>query len=170
MKKTALFLFGIMLAACSQNTETTDSEALENEMDKVEIAENELEIYGDEDVTLEGAIPASEVYEKLQGADSMQVKITGKINHICQKKGCWMKVDAGGDKEVRVRFKDYAFFVPMDAADRTATMEGWAYRKVISVDELRHLAEDAGKSEEEIAAISEPKEEVTFMARGVIIQ
>jgi hypothetical protein len=34
---------------------------------------------------------------------------------------------------------------------------------------LRHYAEDAGKSKAEIAAITEPKREVSFEASGVLI-
>jgi len=35
---------------------------------------------------------------------------------------------------------------------------------------LRHYAEDAGKSEEEIMTITEPEYVLTFTADGVIIQ
>jgi len=35
---------------------------------------------------------------------------------------------------------------------------------------LKHLAEDEGKSQEEIDAITEPKMEYTFVAHGVIIE
>ena len=48
-------------------------------------------------------------------------------------------------------------------------MEGWAFREVTSVDELRHYAEDAGKSQEEIEAIQEPKDELKFLASGVFV-
>ena len=49
-------------------------------------------------------------------------------------------------------------------------MEGKAYREVTSVDELKHYAEDEGKTPEEIAAIVEPVEELKFMASGVILK
>jgi hypothetical protein len=68
-----------------------------------------------------------------------------------------------------VKFKDYGFFMPKDIAGREVIMEGTAYREVVSVDELKHLAKDAGKSEEEIAKITEPKEELQFLAHGVIL-
>ncbi len=37
------------------------------------------------------------------------------------------------------------------------------------MDELRHYAQDKGASAEEIAAITMPKEELKFMAKGVIL-
>ncbi|MCE2790741.1 MAG: DUF4920 domain-containing protein [Saprospiraceae bacterium] len=48
-------------------------------------------------------------------------------------------------------------------------MLGKAYRETTSVEDLKHFAEDEGKSAEEIAAITEPKTELKFMASGVMI-
>ncbi len=42
-------------------------------------------------------------------------------------------------------------------------------KKITPIEELRHYAEDAGKSKEEIMAITEPKEEYHMMASGVVI-
>jgi hypothetical protein len=39
-----------------------------------------------------------------------------------------------------------------------------------AVEDLRHYAEDEGKSKEEIAKITEPLVELAFEAEGVIIQ
>jgi hypothetical protein len=38
-----------------------------------------------------------------------------------------------------------------------------------SVDELKHYAEDAKKSKEEIDAITEPKKEIRLTANGVLV-
>jgi hypothetical protein len=48
-------------------------------------------------------------------------------------------------------------------------MNGIAYREVVSVEMLRHYAEDAGKSKEEIMKITEPETKLSFEADGVII-
>lgn len=45
-----------------------------------------------------------------------------------------------------------------------------AYKSQTSVEELRHYAEDAGKSKEEIESITEPRIEYTFMADGVYLK
>ena len=54
------------------------------------------------------------------------------MRKACEKKGCWMELaaDAKGPG-VRVTFKDYGFFVPLDSAGRTAKVEG-----VVKVAEL----------------------------------
>jgi hypothetical protein len=103
----------------------------------------------------------------LQGGHS-DVIVEGTITSVCPKKGCWMRVADGAD-ELFVRFKDYGFFVPMNASGHRVVMHGTATEREVSVDELRHYAEDAGKSAEEIAAITEPRMEVMFMADSVYI-
>jgi hypothetical protein len=49
-------------------------------------------------------------------------------------------------------------------------LEGLAQKTVTDVESLRHYAEDAGKSKQEIEAITQPKEEFTFVTTGVIIK
>jgi hypothetical protein len=77
--------------------------------------------------------------------------------------------DNADNDAVMVRFKDYGFFVPKDIAGRRVLMNGYAFKELTPVDELRHYAEDAGKSAEEIAAITEPKAEIKFLASGVFL-
>ena len=61
-----------------------------------------------------------------------------------------------------VKFKDYGFFMPKDISGKEVILNGKAYVNEVPVDEQRHYAEDAGKSEEEIAAITEPKKDLFF--------
>lgn len=117
------------------------------------------------------AITYDELRGKMTGQDSMAVVLTGTVVDVCQMKGCWMNIasnDSGVDP-IMVRFKDYGFFMPKDISGRKVVMNGYAFREVTPVDELRHYAEDAGKSKEEIAAITQPKEEMKFLASGVIL-
>ena len=81
-----------------------------------------------------------------------------------------MRLDIAGEEQVFVKFKDYGFFVPTDTDGGEAIVEGKAYLEEVSVDELRHMAKDRGKSEEEIAAITEPQRELRFMADGVLLK
>ncbi len=129
-----------------------------------------LNYYGDT-ITADGAVPAPEFVALMAGKDSLEVKLEANIIQTCRMKGCWMTVDLGNGEELRVRFKDYGFFVPTEGADgKTVIMEGYAYNDTVSVDDLRHLAEDAGKTEEEILAINEPEFGINFEAHGVIIK
>jgi hypothetical protein len=118
----------------------------------------------------EKAIHSSELPSKLTGNDSVRVTVKGQISSCCLNKGCWMKMPLGDGSEMTVKFKNYGFFVPRNSAGKTAIIEGWAYREMVSVGELRHFAEDAGKSKEEIEKITQPQERITFLADGAIVE
>jgi hypothetical protein len=128
-----------------------------------------LLFFGDT-ITEGGATPANLLLKDLKGKDSLKVKVIGTIEEVCQKKGCWMNVSIGGEKTMRISFKDYGFFVPKDASGKTAIFEGFAFTDTISVKELRHYAEDEGKSKEEIEKITKPEISLSFEAHGVIIK
>lgn len=133
-------------------------------------AQDNLSYYGDK-ITEEGAIAASEISQLMKDKQEGTFKVKGTIVQTCLKKGCWMTVDIGNNEKMTVRFKDYGFFVPKSGADGLEVVfEGVARKEMRSVEELRHYAQDAGKSKEEIAQIIAPKEEITFEASGVIIK
>ncbi len=120
----------------------------------------------------DGHITYDALLAKLSSQDSMDVKVVGKIEGVCQKKGCWMNIvseDPKGGESMFVKFKDYGFFMPLDCSGRKVIMNGQAFREVTPIDELKHYAEDAKKPQEEIDAITEPKVELKFMASGVIL-
>lgn len=98
------------------------------------------------------------------------VKVEAKITECCQAKGCWMQLDKGDGTTMRVTFKDYGFFVPKDCGGKSAIVLGHAYMDTTAIEDLRHFAEDAGKSKEEIAKITAPEVELAFEAEGVIIK
>lgn len=133
-------------------------------------AQDNLSYYGDK-ITEEGAIAASEISQLMKDKQEGTFKVKGTIVQTCLKKGCWMTVDIGNNEKMTVRFKDYGFFVPKSGADGLEVVfEGVARKEMRSVEELRHYAQDAGKTKEEIAQIIAPKEEITFEASGVIIK
>ena len=120
----------------------------------------------------DAAVSFADVNAQLETADSVNVVMRAKVGEVCQAKGCWMNVvDAAGtsEGEMFVQFQDYGFFMPKDIAGREVIVEGKAYKQETSVEELKHYAEDAGKSAEEIAAITEPVMEKKFMATGVVL-
>ena len=102
--------------------------------------------------------------------ESVQTKLEGEIISTCPKKGCWieMKID---DKDVFVKFKDYGFFVPKSGMEgKKAIIKGLASIDTISIEDLKHYAEDAGKSKAEIEKIISPEIKISLLAEGVIIK
>jgi hypothetical protein len=121
-------------------------------------------------VTSEGVVPATQVAAQLGKKSKKDLKLSGEVVSVCKKKGCFMHVKISDKETMMVKFKDYGFFVPKDMAPGTkVVIDGFAERKVTSVDDLKHYAKDAKKSEEEIAKIKKPKKEIVFEAKGVVI-
>lgn len=154
-------------AACGSTEETTAE-------DTAATTEETTEEQGPE--TFGAVFEAADIvaYEDLAGqmaeaTDSLAITVQGEVSAVCQKKGCWMNITQANGEEMMVRFKDYGFFMPLDIAGREVIMNGKAFYQTTTVDELRHYAEDAGKSQEEIDAITEPKHELAFLADGVIL-
>lgn len=165
------FFFYLVLltafTACGNDAAKTEMEGAETpESTEVNAESNVGKVFGAEE-DFSSPIDYNTMLTKLTAApqDTMQLTVRGKVNEVCQAKGCWMTID--GEDEVMVKFKDYGFFMPLDIAGREVIMHGKAYYQTTPVDELRHYAEDAGKSAEEIAAITEPKREMRFLASGV---
>lgn len=129
-----------------------------------------------EKISTKKAISYEQLLTKLEKMDAksapIEVKVKGDVLSVCQVKGCWMKIVSKQDAskpQLFVKFKDYGFFMPKDLPGGKVVMKGKAYIEETSVEELRHYAEDDGKSPEEIAKITEPKRELKFMADGVVV-
>lgn len=170
MKKTLLTLaFAVILIGCK------NEEAKQLPINEPATAENvatDLEYHSlGEKITDKEVISSEELLEKyktLKAGDTLNLKFAGQIKEVCQKKGCWMKVDLG-EKDAMVTFKDYGFFMPKDLQDKNVIMEGKAYVEEMSVEDQRHYAEDGGATPEEALAITEPKKTYSFKAHGVLI-
>ena len=98
-----------------------------------------------------------------------KVRLKGEILSTCPMKGCWMRMSVEQDT-ILVRFKDYGFFVPKSGAEgKSAIVNGNISVDTLSVAQLRHYAEDAGKPRNEVMAIVNPEITISFLADGVLI-
>ena len=126
--------------------------------------------YHGKKISEKGAIPATQLVTKMGSKDKMPAKVEGTVEDVCKMKGCWIKVKTGDGQVMRVSFKDYGFFVPKDIVGKRVVMEGTAETTTTPVSELRHYAQDAGKSKEEVEKITEPEKALTFVSDGVIVK
>lgn len=191
MKKSLLAAVAMLAFVACKNKEThveSEDTVIETQNGAMEVDTDTIN--EDEDITVEvqenGKVYASfgdkintnnaltqeemfKKYKSLKPGDTVDVKFAAKINDVCQKKGCWMSLNLADEKESFVKFKDYAFFVPLNAAGQEAVVTGKAFVSEISVEQLKHYAKDGGKSEAEIAKITKPEVKYGFMADGVLI-
>ncbi|WP_373059824.1 DUF4920 domain-containing protein [Zunongwangia sp. H14] len=152
----ALLIFGMNIKVSAQKRESHPA----------------YEAYGEE-IEAEEVLTAAKMeehYNNLQVGDSMQVSFKTRVVSVCKMKGCWMTLKMPGKEEVMVKFKDYAFFVPKAIENREVIVQGKAFVEEVEVEELKHLAKDAGKSEAQIAAINHPEKRRSFLAEGVLIK
>lgn len=179
--KVNLFYLALAVSLIACGTNESKNEVSEKETEAVEKAETSDELtennqenpegHFGEVIDEEGVISMSEFDQLIATADdTLEVKIKSTAKEVCVKKGCWMKVDLADGNLMRVTFKDYGFFVPEDIVNKEVILSGKAFRDTTSVEDLKHYAEDGGKSEEEIAAITAPEISTTFIAEGVIMR
>ena len=150
----------LIIAACGNNQASNTADAT---------ATTATDQFYGEKITPDAALTFNELLNKMDQADSLETKVTGTVESVCKKKGCWVNIVSDDGREMFVKFKDYGFFLPLDCEGRKVVMEGKAFREVTSVADLQHLAEDGGASKEEMEKITEPKEELKFMASGVVL-
>jgi hypothetical protein len=120
-------------------------------------------------VTADNALTTAALKTTLGTDTAYTGKVTGTVVEVCKKKGCFMKLAQEDGKTIMVQFTDYAYFMPQNIVGKTVVVEGLAKVKETSVERLVHYAKDAGKSEAEIAAIKEPKKDISIMADGVLV-
>ena len=154
-----LLIAGLFIASCKTSSKNMTASDTKN-------------TFG-EDFKVKNVMTHDEVIAKLKEGKEFEAQVEGKVESVCQTKGCWMNiVSENKDKsdKVFVKFHNYGFFMPLDLAGKKIIMNGKAFVEETSVDELKHYAEDAGKSKEEIEKITEPKVNYKFMATGVKVK
>ena len=176
MKYSIITLFFFIIVACNdtkQEEKTTELTTEQVEMTtKIEENQEDQSLFGEEFdyAKTEMANVIFDKYQNMKPGDTVMTTFSSEVNSVCVKKGCWMRLKLTEEDESLVTFKDYGFFVPKDIQGQNAVVHGKLFVKETSVDDLKHFAEDAGKSEEEIAAITEPKLVYAFEADGVYLQ
>jgi uncharacterized membrane protein YcgQ (UPF0703/DUF1980 family) len=110
---------GLMLISCEQKTEMATAQK-----------------FGDK-VTLEKSVSLTEIYANPDQYKNKEIRVEGTIKEVCQHKGCWLKL-TDGTKELTIRFKDYGFFVPKDAATSTVIVQG-----IFTIEPDMHIEQES---------------------------
>ena len=95
------------------------------------------------------------------------ILVEGVIVRSCKMEGCWLELAPKKDAAaVRIKMKDHAFFVPLDAAGLNAKVEGVMAVKTLSKAEVEHLMNEDGAKFDKINADGTVTE-ISFIANGV---
>ncbi len=160
MKTIVLSVIVLAFFASCNTTPKTELHAVQNVKGTA--------VYGDS-VKNNNVIEITALQTAMVGESKKDIKIKGLVKEVCKNKGCWMIMDLGNGNDIRVTFKDYEIFVPKDLTGKEVILDGFAYNDATSIETLRHYAKDGGKSEAEIAAITTPKDQLAYEAKGVVV-
>jgi hypothetical protein len=173
MKHLLLLPFFLFLLACGSKETKQDQEVeteptTENTTEKKELSIETDSQFGEAFTTTEVKSNSEmlAMYQDLSLGDTIQVQFQSEVESVCAKKGCWMKLELPEDQNAHVTFKDYGFFVPKDSQGHKMLVNGMAFIEETDVETLKHYAEDAGKTQVEIAEITDPQLNYRFIATG----
>ena len=142
----ALVCIAVMAGACQSESSDPDTT---------------VQTYG-ASVDTASARAAGEVATEPSAFDGATVTVSGRISTVCQKKGCWLTLETGAARPIRVlvpRTDDgYEFTVPTTLTGQ-ATVTGTLQTAELDTTMQKHLAEDG--------AASAPAQEVQIAATGL---
>lgn len=90
-------------------------------------------------------VPLSDIAADPEAFAGKRVRTTGVVRASCLKRGCWMEVRPETERDgasITVRFKDYAFFVPLDSRGAHVAVDGRVVVRTLSRLEVEHLEEE----------------------------
>lgn len=93
------------------------------------------------------------------------VQVSGTIDSVCQKMGCWMVVK-DGEAQARILMKDHGFTVPTDTKGKSVVVEGTLEARTFTEAQVKHLEKDGGGDP---AKASGERTEYVLTASGVKI-
>jgi hypothetical protein len=115
-------------------------------------------------ITLEQATPLARVLANPERYALQPVLVRGRLTDVCQRKGCWTVLQDQA-AQVRVRFKDYGFFLPKDSTGRQAFVEGVVVVETLTEEQARHYESEARDGDPD--SVRGPRRELGFTASGV---
>lgn len=111
------------------------------------------------------SVALREVLADPEAHTGRELVVEGLVTRACTSKGCWMQLAPDAESAgVRVTFRDYAFFVPLNAAGMRARAQGEFTLRRLNRREVEHLNEEG-------AGIQQARDgsavELSFVAAGV---
>ncbi|MEP7039676.1 MAG: DUF4920 domain-containing protein, partial [Acidobacteriota bacterium] len=141
MKRTfGLMILILTLAVVSFSQEKMDKMSMEKsptEADKIATFDKDGMIKRGAVIGNAKKASLAEVLKSPNKYEGKTVAVEGVIVRSCKMEGCWMELAPSKDAQsVRVKFKDHAFFIPLDSAGMKAKAEGIFSVKTLSKAEV----------------------------------
>lgn len=119
-------------------------------------------------MTADAALTMAEVAAKATELDGKTIKVTGKVDSVCQPMGCWFVMKGDGGETIRVSSKGHDVFMPKSSAGRMATAVGEFKVRTISKEQAQHFEDEKDrKAGEERKVFTEDVKELSIALTGV---
>ncbi len=117
------------------------------------------------DLTGVKMVPLGELLKEPKAYEEKTVTVEGVVKRACTNKGCWMEIaPKAGEAGMRVTFKDYGFFVPLNSQGMNVKAEGRVAVKTLSRAQADHYESEGARLKRNVDGSAN---EVTFVATGV---
>ena len=164
----------LLLTACAQDEPATTDADTDEPLGAGDELVADLSTVVGEDPGDGAVLFADEVAAHAEQYVGAPVRVAGTISEVCQMAGCWLTFqnEAGVAFRVTVPRSDggYVWTFPKDVGGRSAVVAGTLTVEETDVETLRHLAEDRGAAEEELAAITAPERTLVLRATGARLE
>ena len=162
MKKLfLLFAASTFFFASCNNQKATDKDSIGNQNIFGKTFENTA------------ATPVNEVFAQIKTGKEFHGVMEGRITAVCQESGCWADLELAGGQHLKIKFRDAngeEFSINKDTKDKMMDVHGVGYMDTVTVEMLRHYAEDDKATKAEIEAIKNPEITPSFTADGAVIK
>lgn len=161
MKKKLIFLSLLLLAAIAliPATFAQEKKGVDAKQEEGAVIRRGQALIGAPSVKLEKLLAEPRSYEE------KTIAVEGIVERACTNKGCWMEIAAqSGASGMRVTFKDYGFFVPLNSQGMTVKAEGQVSVKTLSRAQADHYESEGATLKRNADGTAH---EVTFVATGV---
>ena len=85
----------------------------------------------------------TDVVDQVEALKDTDVVVSGRVETVCKKMGCWYELVDSKNRRVRVMF-GHKFFVPKDSAGMQAFVKGRPLVKTIAAKAANHMVNDDG--------------------------
>lgn len=128
----------------------------------------EGEAFG-EPLTLTETTPVSAILDDPEAWVGERVLVEGMVVEVCEKRGCWMDIAAGGDYEkIQVKVEDGVIVFPLTARGKTARVEGTVEKLELTYEEALAAAQARAEEHgEEFDPSTVTGPETTYRIRGI---
>ncbi len=128
-------------------------------------AKKDPNLFG-EALTLNQPVTVDEALAQFKTEKAKTLLLEAKVDKVCQTKGCWMTLKST-TSDVRVKFKDYGFFVPISLVGKTVWVQGQMTERKLSLAQTQHYVQDEGGDP---SKVTEARTDYQFVASGVLVK